>query len=252
MDDYIKIIPCLDFKDGRVVKGVKFENVADAGDPVECAVLYEKEGADELVFLDISATVDGKKTVIDIVSRVSERIKIPLVVGGGIRTVEDARAIIKAGASKVGVNSAALLCPEVISDCAGVLGSNSVIAAVDAVKTHDSWSVCRNAGKIDAKIDVVEWAVKVAELGAGEILLTSINKDGTRDGYDIELIRAVSQAVKIPVTASGGAGKKEHFLDAIKIGGAKAVLAASLFHFKELGIGELKKYLNTNGVKVKL
>jgi len=252
MDDYIKINPCLDFKDGRVVKGVRFENVADAGDLVECAVLYEREGADELVFLDISATVDGKKTVIDAVSRVSERIRIPLVVGGGIRTVEDARAIIKAGASKIGINSAALLCPEIISDCASALGKKSVIAAIDAVQTHDGWSVCRNAGKVDAKINAVEWAIKVAELGAGEILLTSIDKDGTKDGYDLELTRAVSFAVNIPVTASGGAGKKEHFLDVVTKGGAKAALAASLFHFRELGIRELKNYLSKEGVKIRL
>jgi len=251
--DYIKIIPCLDFKDGRVVKGVKFENVADAGDPVECAMLYEREGADELTFLDISATVDGKKTVVDAVARVCERITIPLAVGGGIRSADDARVIIKAGAAKVGINSAALLRPEVISDCANALGSKCVIAAIDAAKRPGGgWNVYRNAGKIDAGIDAVEWAQRVVKLGAGEILLTSIDCDGVKNGYDIELTKAVSGAVNVPVTASGGAGKKEHFLDAVVKGGASAVLAASLFHFRELGIGELKEYLKANGVRVKI
>jgi len=250
--DYIRVIPCLDFKDGRVVKGVKFENVADAGDPVECAVLYEKEGADELTFLDISATVEGKKTVVDAVRRVCEKIKIPLAVGGGIKSADDACRIIGAGASKVGINSAAIVRPEVISDCADAIGSKSVVSAIDAAKRPDGgWNVYRNAGMIDTGIDAVEWAVKVVKLGAGEILLTSIDRDGVKNGFDIELTRAVSQAVKVPVTASGGAGKKEHFLDAVKKGGASAVLAASLFHFRELTVSELKEYLKANGVKVK-
>ena len=250
--DYIKIIPCLDFKDGRVVKGVKFENVADAGDPVECALLYEREGADELTFLDISATVEGKKTVVDAVARVCGRISIPLAVGGGIGSLEDARAVIAAGAAKVGINSAAVLRPEVISDCAAALGTKCVVAAIDAAKRPGGgWNVYINAGKTDTGLDVVEWAQRVVKLGAGEILLTSIDCDGMKDGYDIELTKAVSDAVKVPVTASGGAGKKEHFLDAVVKGGASAVLAASLFHFRELGVRELKEYLRANGVKVR-
>ena len=248
MKEQIKIIPCLDTRGGRVVKGVKFVDIIDAGDVVECAKAYQEQGADELVFLDIDATVDGRKTLLEEVKKVTSAISIPLCVGGGIASVEQAQAILGAGASKVGISSAAILRPELLAECAQKFGSDSVVSAIDAAVNADgkTFNVYRSAGKIDTGMNVVDWAKKVESLGAGAILLTSIDKDGTKAGYDIELTRAVSQAVKIPVIASGGAGKKEHFLSAVKEGGANAVLAASLFHFGEIKVAELREYLENN------
>jgi len=243
-----KIIPCLDFKNGRVVKGVNFENVVDAGDPVENAVFYEKEGADELAFLDISATVEGRGTLVDAVRKVAQSITIPLAVGGGIRSVADAKKILDAGASKISINSAAVDRPELIAECAREFGSARVISAIDADGANGRWSVYVNGGMKDTGLDAVEWARRIESLGAGEILLTSIGRDGVKNGYDIELTRAVAEAVKIPVTASGGAGKREDFLAALTGGKAAAALAASLFHFREIRIGELKAYLRDHGV----
>ena len=251
--DYKKIIPCLDFKNGRVVKGVNFEEIRDAGDAVENAIFYEKEGADELTFLDISATVEGRDTLIDSVRRVAEKISIPLAVGGGIRCVQDAKNILDAGAAKISINSAAVLNPSVISECAKAISGARVIAAIDAKQIGSKrWAVYINGGTKNTGLDAIDWAREVEALGAGEILLTSIDRDGVKNGYDIELTHAVSAAVKIPVTASGGAGKKEDFLDALTKGGAQAALAASLFHFREVNIQELKKYLQDNGVRVRL
>lgn len=249
-----RIIPCLDVNCGRVVKGVNFVNLIDAGDPVECAAVYDKAGADELVFLDITASSDARNTVVDMVEAVAKRVFIPFTVGGGIRTVEDFRTILNAGADKVSVNSAAVKNPELIRDAAERFGSQCVVVAIDAKRREDGsgWDVYLNGGRVNTGIDAVEWAVKAAELGAGEILLTSMDCDGTKAGYDLELTRAVSESVNIPVIASGGAGTMEHFLDAFRDGKADAVLAASLFHFKEIEIGDLKQYLAENGESVRL
>ena len=236
-----RIIPCLDVKEGRVVKGVNFVNLIDAGDPVECAKVYDKAGADELVFLDITASSDARETVVDMVEAVAKQVFIPFTVGGGIRTVEDFRKILNAGADKVAVNSAAIKRPE-------------LVCAIDAKRREDKsgWDVYLNGGRVNTGIDALEWAKKAEELGAGEILLTSMDCDGTKAGYDIELTRRVSENAKIPVIASGGAGKMEHFLDAFTEGKADAVLAASLFHFREIEINDLKKYLRENGESVRL
>ena len=249
-----RIIPCLDVNCGRVVKGVNFVNLIDAGDPVECAAVYDKAGADELVFLDITASSDARDTVVDMVEAVAKSVFIPFTVGGGIRTVDDFRKILNAGADKVSVNSAAVKNPELIREAAERFGSQCVVCAIDAKRREDGsgWEVYLNGGRVNTGIDAVEWAKRAAELGAGEILLTSMDCDGTKAGYDIELTRAVSESVSIPVIASGGAGNMEHFLEAFRDGKADAVLAASLFHFKEIEINELKRYLAENGESVRL
>lgn len=249
-----RIIPCLDIHSGRVVKGVKFAGLKDAGDPVEIAEAYNKSGADELVFLDISATNDERSTNLNIIGKVAEVVSIPFAVGGGIRTVEDIKRILDVGAAKVGINTAAIENPDLIGAAADTFGSKCVILALDAKKRSDGlgWTVLKNGGKVDTGIDAVQWAIKAAELGAGEILLTSMDCDGTKDGYDLDLLKAISESVSIPVIASGGAGKLEHFYDAITIGKADAVLAASLFHYKELEIMEVKRYLNQRGISVRL
>ncbi len=249
-----RIIPCLDVNRGRVVKGVNFVNLIDAGDPVQVAKAYDSEGADELVFLDITASSDGRETVVDMVRRVAEQVFIPFTVGGGIRTVDDFKAILREGADKVSVNSAAIMNPELISQAADKFGSQCVVLAIDAKRREDGsgWNIYKNGGRIDMGIDAVEWAVKAEKLGAGEILLTSMDGDGTKAGYDIELTRAIAQSVSIPVIASGGAGTLEHFYEALTDGCADAALAASLFHFKELSIREVKEYLRGRGVSVRL
>lgn len=247
-----RIIPCLDVKNGRVVKGVNFVNLIDAGDPVECAKVYNAAGADELVFLDITASSDARDTVVDMVNAVAREVFIPFTVGGGIRTVEDFRKILNAGADKVSVNSAAIKRPELIREAAQKFGSQCVVCAIDAKRDGSGWKVYLNGGRVNTGIDALEWASEAERLGAGEILLTSMDCDGTKAGYDIELTRRVSENAKIPVIASGGAGKMEHFRDALREGKADAVLAASLFHFKEIEIKELKKYLRENGESVRL
>lgn len=247
-----RIIPCLDVKNGRVVKGVSFVELRDAGDPVECAYAYDKQGADELVLLDITATHEGRSTMLDIVKRVAECVFIPFTVGGGIKTVEDFREILLAGADKVSVNSAAVRNPDLINDASYKFGSQCVVCAIDAKRNGGVWEVYLNGGRIPTGIDAVQWAKEAEKRGAGEILLTSMDCDGRKTGYDIELTRAVSESVGIPVIASGGAGKAEHFLDAFEQGKADAVLAASLFHFNELPVPELKKYLKEKGIAVRL
>ncbi len=248
-----RIIPCLDCKDGRVVKGVNFVNFRDAGDPVEVAAAYDKAGADEVVFLDITASSDHRNTAVELASRVASRLFIPFTVGGGIRSVEDFRAILREGADKVSVNSAAIERPELISEAADKFGSQCVTVAIDAKKKSDGrWTAYKNGGRIDVGLDAVEWAMKAEKLGAGEILLTSMDGDGTKDGYDIGLTKAITDAVKIPVIASGGAGKKEDFAEVFEKAHADAALAASLFHFNELPIAELKQYLRTSGIPVRL
>ena len=248
-----RIIPCLDVKDGRVVKGVNFVDLIDAGDPVEAAKAYDKAGADELVFLDITATSDSRDTVIDMVRRVAEQVFIPFTVGGGIRTVDDFRNILRAGADKISVNSAAINDPNLISEAADKFGSQCVVLAIDAKQRPDGgWNIFKNGGRIDCGIDAVEWAVRGEKLGAGEILLTSMDADGTKNGYDLALTRAIADSVGIPVIASGGAGTPEHFLEALTAGGADAALAASLFHFKELEIVKLKEFLRERGVSIRL
>ena len=249
-----RIIPCLDVKDGRVVKGVNFINLKDAGDPVEIAKVYDKAGADELVFLDITASSDNRNTVIDMVSKVASNVFIPFTVGGGIRTVEDFKALLREGADKISINSAAINNPDLIAEAAERFGSQCVVVAIDARKREDNsgWNVYKNGGRVDTGLDAVEWAKKADQLGAGEILLTSMDCDGTKNGYDIELTRTIAENVSIPVIASGGAGVKEHFYDALEEGKADAVLAASLFHYKELEIKDLKEYLSKKGISVRL
>ncbi len=249
-----RIIPCLDVNNGRVVKGTNFVNLRDAGDPVEVAREYDRAGADELVFLDITASSDHREIRADMVRRVAETVFIPFTVGGGIRTVEDFRMILREGADKVAVNSAAIMNPGLIREAAKQFGSQCVVVAIDARRRQDGrgWNIFKNGGRVDMGIDAVEWAVKASRLGAGEILLTSMDGDGTKAGYDIALTRAVAEKVSIPVIASGGAGEKEHFYEALTEGGAEAVLAASLFHYKELEIKELKEYLQKKGVSVRL
>ena len=249
-----RIIPCLDVKDGRVVKGINFMDLKDAGDPVEVAKAYDKAGADEVVFLDITASSDQRNTVVDMVRRVAENVFIPFTVGGGIRTVDDFKAILREGADKISVNSAAIDNPKLISDAADKFGSQCVVVAIDAKKRADGsgWNIYKHGGRIDVGIDAVEWAVKAERLGAGEILLTSMDCDGTKAGYDISLTKAISESVSIPVIASGGAGEKEHFYDALTTGGADAALAASLFHYKELEIMNLKKYLLEKGISMRM
>lgn len=247
-----RIIPCLDLKNGRVVKGTNFVNLRDAGDPVEAAVEYDRQNADELVLLDITASSDARGIMTDIVSRVANSIFIPFTVGGGIRTVEDFTAILRAGADKVAVNSAALKNPQIIEEAAYKFGSQCVVIAMDAKRRPGGgWTLYLNGGRIDTGVDAVMWAKKAEQLGAGEILLTSMDCDGTKAGYDLELTRVVSESVGIPVIASGGAGRLEHFRDAFTVGRADAVLAASLFHFREIMIPQLKDYLAENGISVR-
>ena len=251
-----RIIPCLDVDNGRVVKGIRFVSLVDAGDPVEQGKRYDAEGADELTFLDITASSDKRDIVTDLVRRVADEVFIPFTVGGGLRTVEDIRAILRAGADKITLNTTALEQPQLISACAETFGSQCVVVAIDARRRNAEdasagWEVYTHGGRRNVGIDALEWATRAQQLGAGEILLTSMDCDGTRNGYDIELTRAGSSAVRIPVIASGGAGKLEHFYEALTDGGASAVLAASLFHFGEFSITEVKNYLRGRGVEVR-
>ena len=249
-----RIIPCLDVHNGRVVKGVNFVNLRDAGDPVEIAAAYDKAGADEVVFLDITASSDARATVVDMVRKVAEKVFIPFTVGGGIRTVEDFKVLLREGADKISINSSAINRPELISEAADKFGSQCVVVAIDARRREDGsgWNIYKNGGRIDVCIDAVEWAMKADRMGAGEILLTSMDCDGTKAGYDLELTRMIAENVSIPVIASGGAGTKEHFYDALTEGQADAALAASLFHYKELEIREVKEYLRERNVPVRL
>ncbi len=248
-----RIIPCLDVKDGRVVKGINFLNLRDAGDPAETAAAYDAQGADEVVFLDITASADSRDTQLSWVRDVASTLFIPFTVGGGIRTTDDFKAILREGADKIAVNSAALMNPDLISDAAMKFGSQCVVVAMDAkrIEGTDRWTVYKNGGRVDMNIDAVEWAVKAEKLGAGEILLTSMDADGTKAGYDLELTNAIASSVNIPVIASGGAGKLEDFYTAVEAG-ASAVLAASLFHYKELTIREVKEYMKERGISVRL
>ena len=249
-----RIIPCLDIKDGRVVKCVKFVNLRDAGDPVDVATAYDRAGADEVVFLDIMASADSRATQLEWVRQVAARLFIPFTVGGGIRSVEDFKAILREGADKVAVNSAAIMNPRLVSEAADKFGSQCVVVAIDAKKRPDGsgWNIFKNGGRVDMEMDAVEWAVKAQRLGAGEILLTSMDCDGTKEGYDLGLTKAVAEAVEIPVIASGGAGKLEHFYEALVDAKAEAVLAGALFHYKEMEIGQVKEYLRGKGVSVRL
>ncbi len=249
-----RIIPCLDIKDGRVVKGINFVNLRDAGDAAEVAAAYDKAGADEVVFLDINASADSRSTQLEWVRQVASKVFIPFTVGGGIRTVEDFKVLLREGADKISINSAAIMNPQLISDAADKFGSQCVVVAIDAKKRADGsgWNIYKNGGRVDMGMDAVEWAIKAERLGAGEILLTSMDGDGTKAGYDIELTKAISSAVNIPVIASGGAGTVEHFYEALTEGGAEAALAASLFHYKELEIKQVKQYLREKGVSVRL
>ena len=249
-----RIIPCLDVNNGRVVKGTNFVNLKDAGDPVEVGREYDVAGADELVFLDITASSDARNIKTDMVRRVAETVFIPFIVGGGIRIVDDFKMILREGADKVAVNSAAIMNPHLISEAADKFGSQCVVVAIDAKRRGDGtgWNIYKNGGRIDMGIDAVEWAMKAGELGAGEILLTSMDQDGTKAGFDVELTRTVVENVSIPVIASGGAGTKEHFYEALTEGGAEAVLAASLFHYKELEIHRLKEFLRDRGISVRI
>lgn len=249
-----RIIPCLDVHNGRVVKGVNFVNLRDAGDPVEIAKIYNQAGADELVFLDITATHEARATVLDMARRVAETVFIPFTIGGGIKTVEDFRLLLKEGADKISINSSAIRTPELISNAADKFGRQCVVVAIDAKRRADGsgWNVYVNGGRIDTGLDAVEWAMKADKMGAGEILLTSMDCDGTKAGYDLELTRTISENVSIPVIASGGAGTMEHFKDALTEGKADAALAASLFHFREIEIRDLKNYLAEENVPVRL
>ena len=249
-----RIIPCLDVNNGRVVKGVNFVNLRDAGDPVEIAAAYDKAGADELVFLDITASSDNRRTVVDMVRKVAETVFIPFTVGGGIRTVEDFRMLLREGADKISINSSAINTPGLISDAADKFGRQCVVVAIDARRRADGkgWNIYKHGGRVDVGIDALEWAMEADRLGAGEILLTSMDCDGTRNGYDNELTSLIASHVSVPVIASGGAGNKEHFYDALTKGGADAVLAASLFHYKELEIRDLKEYLSERGIAVRI
>lgn len=249
-----RVIPCLDCKNGRVVKGTNFIDLRDAGDPVEVATAYDKEGADEIVFLDITATSDDRNTTVDLVRKVAEKVFIPFTVGGGIRTVDDFRTLLREGADKISVNSAAINNPDLINQAADKFGSQCVVVAIDAKRRYDNsgFDVYRSGGRINTGLDAVEWAKEAYKRGAGEILLTSMDCDGTKSGYDIELTRSITDVVNIPVIASGGAGKKEHFADAFLKANADAVLAASLFHYKELEIIELKEYLKSKDIPVRM
>ena len=246
----IRVIPCLDVNAGRVVKGTNFVDLRDAGDPVEIAKRYNVEGADEVVFLDITASSDKRAITLDVVKKTAEQVFIPLTVGGGIRTVDDMRTLLKAGADKISINTAAVLNPQLIYDGSRKFGNQCIVVAIDAKRDGNGWLVYTHGGRTKTDLDVIKWAQKCVELGAGEILLTSMDKDGTKDGYDLELMEQVTKVVDVPVIASGGAGKKEHFVDVCKKG-ASAVLAASLFHFKQLEISDLKQYMKQNGIEVR-
>ncbi|ANU12520.1 Imidazole glycerol phosphate synthase cyclase subunit [Planococcus halocryophilus Or1] len=246
-----RIIPCLDVKEGRVVKGVSFVSLRDAGDPVELARFYDKQGADELVFLDISASHEGKETMVEVVKIVATELSIPFTVGGGIRSLDDMKRLLRAGADKVSLNTAALDRPELIKEGADFFGSQCIVVAIDAKKNGDSWDVYTHGGRNKTEWSAVEWAKKSVELGAGELLLTSMDKDGSKDGFDLELTRAVREAVEVPVIASGGAGNKEHFEEVFKRVDADAALAASIFHYKETSVDEVKQYLRKEGVNVR-
>lgn len=248
-----RVIPCLDIKDGRVVKGINFVNLRDAGNPADVAAAYTEAGADEVVFLDITASADNRATQLEWVRQVAGKLFVPFTVGGGIRTVDDFRAILREGADKISVNSAAIMNPQLVADAADKFGSQCVVVAIDAKrKPGGGWNVYKNGGRVDVGLDAVEWAREAERLGAGEILLTSMDGDGTKAGYDLELTKAVADSVDIPVIASGGAGKLEHFYEALAQAGAEAVLAASLFHYKELEIRQVKEYLREKGVSVRL
>lgn len=249
-----RIIPCLDVDRGRVVKGVNFVNLIDAGDPVEVAKLYNESLADEIVFLDITATHEGRDTIVDVVKKTASQIFIPLTVGGGIKCLEDFKIILRAGADKIAVNSGAIRRPKLINEAASRFGSQCVVVAIDAKRNEErnSWDVYINGGRINTNIDAIDWAIEVCERGAGEILLTSMDKDGTKSGYDIELTKVISESVNVPVIASGGAGNMEHFKDVLIDSKADAALAASLFHFKEIEIKELKEYLYNYDIPVRL
>ncbi|MDN3428769.1 imidazole glycerol phosphate synthase subunit HisF [Microbacterium sp. APC 3898] len=246
-----RIIPCLDVKEGRVVKGVSFVSLRDAGDPVELARFYDKQGADELVFLDISASHEGKETMVEVVKIVATELSIPFTVGGGIRSLEDMKRMLRAGADKVSLNTAALDRPELIKEGADFFGSQCIVVAIDAKKNGDSWDVYTHGGRNKTEWNAIEWAKKSVELGAGELLLTSMDKDGSKDGFDLELTQAVREAVEVPVIASGGAGNKEHFSEVFKAVDADAALAASIFHYKETSVAEVKEYLRKEGVNVR-
>ena len=247
-----RIIPCLDIKDGKTVKGINFENITDVGDPVELGALYARMGADELVFLDITATIEKRKTLSELVTRIAKHINIPFTVGGGITSVEDVRVLLACGADKISVNTSAVLNPQLISDLASQFGSQCVVLAIDTKCIDGEWFVFLNGGRTPTDIHTVEWAKQAVALGAGEILLTSMNNDGTKDGFALDITRAVSEAVNVPVIASGGAGTMEHFVDVFAEGKADAALAASIFHYKEIGIPELKTYLKEKGVEVRI
>jgi cyclase len=246
-----RIIPCLDVHEGRVVKGINFVNIRDAGDPVEHAKVYDAEGADELCFLDITATHENRATMLDVVRRVADSIFIPFSVGGGLRSIDDMRDTLLAGADKITINSSAVRTPDLITEGAEKFGSQCIVVAIDARRADSMWEVVISGGRIPTGLNAVEWAKEVEQRGAGEILLTSMDRDGTRIGYDLELTRTIADAISIPVIASGGAGEKQHFLEALTTGGADAALAASLFHFRELSIGDLKDYLAQGGVPVR-
>ena len=246
-----RIIPCLDVKEGRVVKGISFVSLRDAGDPVELARFYDKQGADELVFLDISASHEGKETMVEVVKIVATELSIPFTVGGGIRSLEDMKRMLRAGADKVSLNTAALDRPELIKEGADFFGSQCIVVAIDAKKNGDSWDVYTHGGRNKTEWNAIEWAKKSVELGAGELLLTSMDKDGSKDGFDLELTQAVREAVEVPVIASGGAGNKEHFSEVFKAVDADAALAASIFHYKETSVAEVKEYLRKEGVNVR-
>lgn len=247
-----RIIPCLDIKDGKTVKGINFENITNVGDPVELGALYAKMGADELVFLDITATNEKRKTLSELVTRIAKHINIPFTVGGGISSIEDVSVLLSCGADKISVNTAAVRNPQLISDLANQFGSQCVVLAIDTKCIDGEWFVFLNGGRIPTEIKTVDWAKQAVALGAGEILLTSMNNDGTKDGFALDITSAVSEAVNVPVVASGGAGTMEHFVDVFSAGKADAALAASIFHYKEIGIPELKNYLKSKGVEVRI
>lgn len=247
-----RIIPCLDIKDGRTVKGINFENIKDAGDPVELAIEYAKQGADELVFLDITATNEKRKTLSELVSRIAKHINIPFTVGGGISSVEDVSILLNSGADKISLNTSAVKNPQLIKDLANQFGSQCVVLAIDTKFENNDWYVYLNGGRVKTDLKTIEWAKQAVELGAGEILLTSMNNDGTKDGFALDITKQISEAVKVPVIASGGAGSMEHFKDVFKNGKADAALAASVFHYKEIGIPQLKTYLKENNIEIRL
>ena len=247
-----RIIPCLDIKDGKTVKGINFLNITDVGDPVELGSLYAQMGADELVFLDITATNEKRKTLSELVTRIAQHINIPFTVGGGISSVEDVSVLLACGADKISVNTAAVRNPQLISDLAAQFGSQCVVLAIDTKCIDGEWFVFLNGGRVPTDIKTVDWAIEAVRLGAGEILLTSMNNDGTKDGYALDITKAVSEAVNVPVVASGGAGTMAHFVDVFNEGKADAALAASIFHYKEIGIPELKQYLKNEGVEVRI